>query len=119
MTCDSLAEVPAGSGTRLVRPKELPTWASWRLSDECCESGERPPRSMRIQRLPRSSAGHCLESGIFSAIGSSSLAPFRQTFSVSKKAFKQALGKLYKSRRISFEKPGIKLLDNSSWKPGV
>ena len=43
----------------------------------------------------------------------------RQTFGVSKKAFKQALGKLYKNRRISFEKPGIKLLDNSSWKPGA
>lgn len=42
----------------------------------------------------------------------------RQTFGVSKKAFKQALGKLYKDRRISFEKPGIRLLDNSSWSPG-
>jgi uncharacterized protein len=42
----------------------------------------------------------------------------RQKFSVSKKAFKQALGKLYKSRRISFQKPGIALLDNSSWSPG-
>jgi predicted RNA-binding protein (virulence factor B family) len=42
----------------------------------------------------------------------------RQKFSVSKKAFKQALGKLYKSRRIRFEKPGIQLLDNSSWSPG-
>ena len=42
----------------------------------------------------------------------------RQKFSVSKKAFKQALGKLYKTRRISFQKPGIQLLDNSSWSPG-
>ena len=42
----------------------------------------------------------------------------RQKFSVSKKAFKQALGKLYKSRRIEFLKPGIQLLDNSSWSPG-
>lgn len=42
----------------------------------------------------------------------------RQKFSVSKKAFKQALGKLYKARRISFQKPGIQLLDNSSWSPG-
>ena len=42
----------------------------------------------------------------------------RQKFSVSKKAFKQALGKLYKSRRISFTKPGIQLLDNSAWTPG-
>jgi uncharacterized protein len=41
----------------------------------------------------------------------------RQTFGVSKKAFKQALGKLYKSRRINFTKPGIQLLDNSTWKP--
>jgi len=42
----------------------------------------------------------------------------RQTFSVSKNAFKQALGKLYKNRRICFLKPGIQLLDNSSWSPG-
>lgn len=42
----------------------------------------------------------------------------RQKFSVSKKAFKQALGKLYKSRRVQFLKPGIQLLDNSSWSPG-
>ncbi len=42
----------------------------------------------------------------------------RQKFSVSKKAFKQALGKLYKARRIQFLKPGIKLLDNSNWSPG-
>lgn len=43
----------------------------------------------------------------------------RQAFGASKKAFKQALGKLYKDRRISFEKPGIQLLDNSSWSPGA
>ena len=43
----------------------------------------------------------------------------RRTFGVSKKAFKQALGKLYKARRIRFQKPGIELLDNSSWKPGT
>jgi predicted RNA-binding protein (virulence factor B family) len=42
----------------------------------------------------------------------------RQTFSVSKNAFKQALGKLYKNRRICFLKPGIQSLDNSSWSPG-
>ncbi|MEI9960138.1 MAG: S1-like domain-containing RNA-binding protein [Limisphaerales bacterium] len=42
----------------------------------------------------------------------------RQSFSVSKKAFKQALGKLYKSRRIQFTKPGIQLLENSTWSPG-
>jgi uncharacterized protein len=42
----------------------------------------------------------------------------RQTFGVSKKAFKQALGTLYKSRRIRFKNPGIELLDNSAWEPG-
>ena len=42
----------------------------------------------------------------------------RQNFGVSKKAFKQALGKLYKARRITFTKPGIELLDNSVWSPG-
>jgi len=42
----------------------------------------------------------------------------RQNFNVSKKAFKQALGKLFKLRRIAFTKPGIKLLDNSVWIPG-
>jgi predicted RNA-binding protein (virulence factor B family) len=41
----------------------------------------------------------------------------RQKFGVSKKAFKQALGKLYKERRIRFKNPGIELLDNSSWSP--
>ena len=42
----------------------------------------------------------------------------RQNFGVSKKAFKQALGKLYKTRRITFLKPGIQLLENSNWTPG-
>ena len=42
----------------------------------------------------------------------------RDKFGASKKAFKQALGALYKSRRIRFLKPGIELLDNTSWKPG-
>ena len=42
----------------------------------------------------------------------------RALFGASKKAFKQALGALYKSRRIRFLNPGIELLDNSSWKPG-
>lgn len=41
----------------------------------------------------------------------------RQKFGVSKKAFKQALGKLYKARRIGFRRPGIKLLENASWSP--
>jgi predicted RNA-binding protein (virulence factor B family) len=48
----------------------------------------------------------------------SSPAAIRQKFGVSKNAFKQALGKLYKSRRICFLKPGIQLLENSSWSPG-
>jgi len=42
----------------------------------------------------------------------------RQKFGVSKKAFKQALGKLYKTRRIAFTKPGIELLENTNWSPG-
>jgi uncharacterized protein len=42
----------------------------------------------------------------------------RQAFGVSKKAFKQALGNLYKARRIRFSKPGIELLDNTAWSPG-
>jgi predicted RNA-binding protein (virulence factor B family) len=42
----------------------------------------------------------------------------RKQFGVSKKAFKQALGKLYKVRRIQFTNPGIELLDNSTWSPG-
>jgi uncharacterized protein len=42
----------------------------------------------------------------------------RQAFAASKKAFKQALGTLYKTRRIRFSKPGIELLDNSTWSPG-
>jgi len=33
----------------------------------------------------------------------------RETFGTSKKAFKQALGALYKDRRITLEKPGIRL----------
>lgn len=42
----------------------------------------------------------------------------REVFSASKKAFKQALGKLYKARRIRFTKPGIELLDDRAWTPG-
>jgi predicted RNA-binding protein (virulence factor B family) len=42
----------------------------------------------------------------------------RQAFGASKKAFKQALGTLYKARRIRFSKPGIELLDNATWSPG-
>jgi hypothetical protein len=43
----------------------------------------------------------------------------RQTFGASKKSFKQALGTLYKARRICFVKPGIQLLDNATWSPGA
>ena len=49
---------------------------------------------------------------------SSSPEAIRRTFNVSKKAFKQALGALYKSRRIEFLKPGIKMLEPSTWSPG-
>ena len=48
----------------------------------------------------------------------SSPATIRQHFGVSKKAFKQALGKLYKTRSIVFTKPGIQLLDTTAWSPG-
>lgn len=41
----------------------------------------------------------------------------RRTFGASKKAFKQALGNLYKARRIRFRQPGIELLDNTTWSP--
>ena len=43
----------------------------------------------------------------------------RVIFGVSKKAFKQALGTLYKARRLRFCHPGIELLDNSNWTPGA
>jgi hypothetical protein len=42
----------------------------------------------------------------------------RQNFGVSKKAFKQALGKLYKSRSIAFLRPGIELRESEAWSPG-
>jgi hypothetical protein len=42
----------------------------------------------------------------------------RQKFGVSKNAFKQALGKLYKRRRILFLKPGIQLIEESSGSSG-
>jgi predicted RNA-binding protein (virulence factor B family) len=41
----------------------------------------------------------------------------REVFGTSKKAFKQALGSLYKARRIRFQSPGIELLDNTSSSP--
>jgi uncharacterized protein len=43
----------------------------------------------------------------------------RSAFGVSKKAFKQALGTLYKARRIRLAKSGIELLDHSNWSPGL
>ncbi len=43
----------------------------------------------------------------------------RTQFGVSKKAFKQALGSLYKTRRIQFLKPGIELLTEEPWSPGI
>ena len=49
----------------------------------------------------------------------SSPAAIREKFSCSKNAFKLALGALYKARRIRFEPPGIQLLDNSTFSPGV
>ncbi len=42
----------------------------------------------------------------------------RDRFGCSKNAFKQALGALYKSRRIAFQSPGIRLLDNTLYLPG-
>jgi len=42
----------------------------------------------------------------------------REAFGVSKGAFKQAIGKLYKQRRIRFANPGIQLLENANWSPG-
>jgi hypothetical protein len=42
----------------------------------------------------------------------------RSAFDASKKAFKQALGALYKQRRIEFTRPGIALLDIREEKPG-
>jgi hypothetical protein len=49
---------------------------------------------------------------------SSSPAVIREKFGVSKNAFKQALGALYKSRRIRFAPPGIELLEDSDRQPG-
>jgi predicted RNA-binding protein (virulence factor B family) len=48
----------------------------------------------------------------------SSVEAIRETFGVSKKAFKQALGSLYKTRRIRFTKPGVELVEETDWEPG-
>lgn len=42
----------------------------------------------------------------------------RSVFDTSKKAFKQALGALYRQRRIEFTRPGIALVDMNEVKPG-
>ena len=42
----------------------------------------------------------------------------REKFQCSKNAFKLALAALYKSRRIEFTRPGIRLLDNTTFSPG-
>lgn len=42
----------------------------------------------------------------------------RATFGTSKKAFKQAIGALYRERRIRFTEPGIELLEEDVFRPG-
>ena len=42
----------------------------------------------------------------------------REKFGVSKKAFKQALGALYKKRHIRFSETGIEQIDPMTWSPG-
>lgn len=56
--------------------------------------------------------------GRFEFDDDSSPESIRLKFGVSKKAFKQALGKLYKARRIRFLNPGVELIDDKSWSPG-
>ena len=56
--------------------------------------------------------------GRFDFDDDSSAALIREKFSVSKKAFKQALGSLYKTRRIRFTNPGVELLNDADWEPG-
>lgn len=43
----------------------------------------------------------------------------RAKFGVSKNTFKRALSSLYKKRRIRFTNPGIELVDNSTFSPGL
>jgi len=71
------------------------------------------PANMLLDGIVRRSSG-----GKLAFDDDSSPEAIRQKFGVSKKAFKQALGKLYKARRIGFLKPGIQLLENSAWSPG-
>ena len=56
--------------------------------------------------------------GQFAFDDDSSPESIRQKFGVSKKAFKQAVGKLYKARRIRLLRPGIELIDVKSRSPG-
>ncbi len=56
--------------------------------------------------------------GRFAFDDDSSPEAIRQRFGVSKKAFKQALGKLYKARRIQFLNPGVELIEDRPWSPG-
>ena len=42
----------------------------------------------------------------------------RATFDASKKAFKQAVGALYRQRRLVFTNPGIQLVNPGEAKPG-
>jgi predicted RNA-binding protein (virulence factor B family) len=49
---------------------------------------------------------------------SSSPESIREKFGISKKAFKQALGALYKQRRIDFQNSGIQLLKETEWSAG-
>ena len=56
--------------------------------------------------------------GRFDFDDDSSAALIREKFGVSKKAFKQALGSLYKTRRIRFTNPGVELLNDADWEPG-
>jgi predicted RNA-binding protein (virulence factor B family) len=54
-------------------------------------------------------------SGGFLEMGDkSSPEKIRQVFGVSKKAYKQALGALFKKRRIEFEGQGVRLVDGAS-----
>jgi predicted RNA-binding protein (virulence factor B family) len=58
--------------------------------------------------------------GRFELDDDSSVEAIREEFGVSKKAFKQALGALYKMRRIRFLKPGpgVELVEETDWEPG-
>jgi len=58
--------------------------------------------------------------GRFELDDDSSVEAIREEFGVSKKAFKQALGALYKMRRIRFLEPGpgVELVEETDWEPG-